>query len=198
MPEPILTVPNQLTILRMACAPLLVVLVLSREFVWALVVYVVAGLSDLLDGLIARFGHQRTTLGAFLDPIADKLLLSSAFIVLTWGGGLLVRIPAWLTVTTLFRDGIILASVTVINLTLGRRVFLPSMLGKLTTACQVVTAGVVLLLNALTDEFPPVLHLFRLTLALTVASAFHYVYLASAGRQPPPPPDVGRDVVEGR
>jgi cardiolipin synthase len=171
--------------LRMACAPLLVVLVLSSEFVWALVVYVVAGLSDLLDGLIARFGHQRTTLGAFLDPIADKLLLSSAFIVLTWGGGLLVRIPAWLTVTTLFRDGIIVTSVAVINLTLGRRVFFPSFLGKLTTACQIVTAGVVLLLNALTDEFPPVLHLFRFTLALTVASALHYVYLASAARPVP-------------
>lgn len=186
MSEPILTVPNQLTIMRMACAPLLVVLVLSREFVWALVVYVVAGLSDVLDGVIARFGHQRTTLGTVLDPIADKILLSSAFIALTWSSGLLVRIPAWLTVTTLSRDAIILVSVTVINLTLGRRVFFPSTLGKLTTGSQIVTAGVVLLLNAMTDEFPQVRYLFQLTLALTVLSAFHYVYLASAGRSSAP------------
>lgn len=183
MSEPILTVPNQITILRMAAAPLLVVLVLSREYLWALIVYVVAGLTDLLDGLIARFGHQRTTLGAFLDPIADKMLLSAAFVALTWGPRLHARIPAWLTVTTLSRDAIILVSVTVINLTLGRRVFFPSLLGKLTTVAQIITAGAVLLLNALSDDFPPVLHLFRLTLALTVASAFHYVYLASAGRQ---------------
>ena len=184
MSEPILTVANQLTILRMAAAPLLIVLVLSREYVWALVVYVVAGLSDLLDGLVARFGHQQTTLGAFLDPIADKVLLSSAFVALTWGSGLHARIPAWLTVTTLSRDAIILVSVTVINLTLGRRVFYPSLLGKLTTGSQIVTAGAVLLMNALTDDSPEVVQLFRLTLALTVASAFHYVYLASAGRPP--------------
>lgn len=188
MSEPILTVPNQITILRMAAAPLLVVLVLSREYVWALVVYVVAGLTDLLDGLIARFGHQRTTLGAFLDPIADKLLLSSAFLALTWGPGLHTRIPVWLTVTTLSRDAIILASVTVINLTLGRRVFYPSLLGKLTTAAQILTAGVVLLLNVLTDDFPPLLYLFGFTLALTVSSALHYVYVASAHRPPPGEP----------
>src|SRR5207244_12581081 len=103
--------------------------------------------------------------------------------------GLVVRIPSWLTVTTLSRDAIILLSVTVINLTLGRRVFYPSALGKLTTGSQILTAGVVLLLNALTDQFPPVIHLFRLTLALTVASAFHYVYLASAGRGSAPAPD---------
>jgi cardiolipin synthase len=182
MNEPILTVPNQLTILRMACAPLLVVLVLSREHVWALVVYVVACLTDMLDGFIARRGHQRTTLGAFLDPIADKVLLSSAFVCLTWGGGLDPRIPAWLTVTTLSRDAIIVIAVTVINLTLGRRVFLPSGLGKATTFSQILTAGVVLLLNAMNDDLAGLRYLFELTLALTVGSAFHYVYLASAAK----------------
>jgi cardiolipin synthase (CMP-forming) len=188
MSEPILTVPNQITILRMAAAPLLVVLVLQREYTWALTVYVVAGLTDVLDGLIARSGHQSTTLGAFLDPIADKILLSAAFVALTWGPELNTRIPAWLTVTTLSRDAIILTSVTVINLTLGRRVFYPSLLGKLTTVSQILTAGVVLLLNVLVDPFAPVRYLFGLTLGLTVASALHYVYLAS--RQPGLPEDV--------
>jgi cardiolipin synthase len=185
MSEPILTVPNQITVLRMAAAPLLVVLVLQREYLWALIVYVIAGLTDLLDGVIARSGHQSTTLGAFLDPIADKILLSSSFVALTWGPELHARIPAWLTVTTLSRDGIILASVTVINLTLGRRVFYPSPLGKLTTASQILTAGVVLLLNVLVDPYPSVRYLFGLTLLLTVVSALHYVYLASAGRPTP-------------
>jgi cardiolipin synthase len=179
MSTPILTVANQLTILRMALAPLLVVLVVYRDFTWALVVFVMAGVTDLLDGLIARLGHQKTTLGAMLDPMADKILLSSSFVALTWGAGLHVRIPMWLTVTTLSRDAIILVSVAIINLTIGRRVFHPSLLGKLSTVSQILTAGAVLLLNALSADFTPVQHLFHLTLVLTVASAFHYVYLAS-------------------
>jgi cardiolipin synthase len=113
--------------------------------------------------------------------MADKILLSSSFVALTWGAGLPTRIPMWLTVITLSRDAIILVSVAVINLTLGRRVFRPSFLGKLSTVSQILTAGVVLLLNALSADYAPVQYLFRLTLVLTVASAFHYVYLASQG-----------------
>lgn len=182
MTEPILTVANQLTILRMTLAPFLVVAVLSKEFTWALVIFVVAGVTDLLDGLIARLGHQKTTLGAMLDPVADKVLLCSAFVALTWAPGLVVRIPIWLAVIVLSRDAIVVVSVTVINLTLGRRVFYPSTLGKLSTASQLVTVGVVLLLNALGAQYAPATHLFSLTLLLAVASALHYVYLASAGR----------------
>lgn len=186
MSSPVLTVANQLTILRMALTPLVVVLVLSHELGLALAVFVVAGVTDLLDGMIARWGRQRTTLGAMLDPMADKLLLASSYVVLTWGGGLSTRIPQWLTVTTLSRDAIIFVSVVVINLTLGRRVFYPSAVGKLATLCQIVTAGVVLLLNALGSELSGLAHLFRLTLVVTVASALHYVYLASAraGQEP--------------
>jgi cardiolipin synthase len=166
----------------MTLAPFLVVTVLSRDFTWALVIFVVAGLTDVLDGLIARLGHQRTTLGAMMDPVADKVLLSSSFVALTWASGLHARIPVWLTVITLSRDAIIVVSVTVINLTLGRRVFYPSLLGKLSTASQITTAGVVLLLNALGSTLPEVIHLFRLTLVLTVASALQYVWLASVKR----------------
>jgi cardiolipin synthase len=181
--EPILTVANQLTILRMTLAPFLVVMVLSRDFTWALVIFVVAGVTDLLDGLIARLGHQKTTLGAMLDPVADKVLLASSFVALAWSPGLTVRIPAWLAVITLSRDAIIVVSVTVINLTLGRRVFYPSTLGKLSTVSQILTVGVVLLLNALGSDSPKTTPLFYLTLLLTVASALHYVYVASAGRR---------------
>jgi cardiolipin synthase len=183
---PVLTVANQLTILRMALTPLLVVLVLARRLELALAVFIVAGVTDLLDGLIARWGKQRTTLGAMLDPVADKLLLASSYVVLTWGPGLSTPIPQWLTVTTLARDAIIFVSVLVINLTLGRRVFFPSWLGKLATLCQILTAGLVLLANAFGLELWWLAQLFRVTLAITVASALHYVYLASAraGQEP--------------
>jgi cardiolipin synthase len=187
MSTPVFTIANQLTILRMALVPLLVILVLTRKLEWALVVFVVAGATDLLDGLIARLGHQQTTLGAMLDPVADKVLLSAAFVALTWGPGLVQPIPVWLTVVTLSRDAIILVSVTIVNLTLGRRVFYPSVLGKLCTGSQLLTVGVVLLLNNLDAPVPAVMYLFVLTLLLTVASAFHYVYMASvrgAGTEP--------------
>lgn len=179
MSTPVFTIANQLTILRMALAPLLVILVLVRQLQWALVVFVVAGVTDLLDGIIARVGRQQTTLGAMLDPVADKVLLSASFVALTWAAGLRQPIPLWLTVVTLSRDAIILVSVTIVNLTLGRRIFYPSLLGKLCTGSQLLTVGVVLLLNALGASFPAVRYLFAVTLLLTVVSAFHYVYVAS-------------------
>lgn len=179
MPEPVFTVANQLTILRMALAPFLVVMVLAHEHAWALVLFVIAGVTDLLDGLIARLGHQQTTLGAMLDPLADKLLISSSFVALTWASGLVARIPTWLTVITLSRDAIILVTVTIINLAMGRRLFYPSLLGKLATLAQLLTAGVVLLLNASDTTADGARYLFVATLVLTVASALHYVYLAS-------------------
>jgi cardiolipin synthase len=180
--EPILTVPNQLTILRMTLAPFLVVLVLQREFTWALVLFVVAGLTDLLDGFIARRGHQKTTLGTVMDPIADKILLIASFIVLTWSSGLTARIPAWLTVLSLSRDVLILLTAALINLTSGWRIFLPSVLGKLSTALQLLTVGVVLLLNALGAQWRWIDWLFRGVLVAILASALHYLYLASTGK----------------
>src|SRR5262249_31791743 len=153
MTIPILTLANQLTLLRMGLAPLLVVLVLSGQLRSALAVFVVAGVTDLRDGLIARLGHQQTTLGAMLDPVADKVLLMSSFVALTWSSHLSVVVPVWLTVTTLSRDAIIVVIVAVVNLTMGRRGVYPSILGKLSTASQLVTGGGGLLLHAL--AIPP-------------------------------------------
>ena len=180
MPEPIFTVANQLTLLRMALAPVLVVLVLFRSHTWALVTFVLAGVTDLLDGLVARRGHQQTTLGTMLDPVADKVLLASAYVALTWAPGLPCPIPVWLTVTVLSRDAIIVLTVVIVNLTLGRRVFHPSPLGKLSTGLQLATAGMALLGGALGECPPGTPWLFRTTLVITVVSAIHYVYLASA------------------
>jgi cardiolipin synthase len=187
MSAPILNAANQLTLLRMGLAPLLVVLVLQRRMGWALAVFVVAGLTDALDGLIARLGSQQTTLGAMLDPVADKVLMTASFIALTWADGLAATIPVWLTVVILSRDAIIIVSVAIVNLTVGRRVFYPSLLGKLTTVSQLVTVGLVLLANAADWGAALLRPLFAATLVLTVASALHYVYLASTrgpGRVP--------------
>jgi cardiolipin synthase len=184
MSQPIFTIANQLTLLRMALTPILVVLVVSHEPTWALVVFVVAGVTDLLDGFIARRGHQQTKLGAMLDPVADKLLLGSSYVALTWTNGLETRIPVWLTIIILGRDAIIVVSVAVVNLSLGHRVFYPSLLGKLSTASQIVSAGVVLVVNCVGETHRFVHHLFTLTAGITVASALHYVYMASVRSEP--------------
>jgi len=173
-----LTVANQLTLLRMGLVPVLVVLVLYREYGWALAVFIAAGLTDLLDGFFARRG-QSTKLGAMLDPVADKLLLGASYVVLTWGSGLVCALPVWLTVLVLSRDAIIVVSVVVVNLALEKRMFYPSLLGKLSTGAQVVTAGLVLLMNTLAMCPPLMRYVFVLTAALTVSSALHYVYAAS-------------------
>lgn len=182
MSTPLLTVANQLTLLRMALTPVLILLLLNGRFRAAFAVFVVAGITDALDGAIARFGNQRTSLGAMLDPVADKLLLSSSFLVLTWADRVGERIPVWLTVTTLSRDAIILVSVAVINLAVGRRVFLPSILGKLCTLLQVTTVGVVILANAIRIPADYLQPLYWITVFITAASALHYVYLASTHR----------------
>jgi cardiolipin synthase len=179
----VLTAANQLTLLRMGLVPVLVVLVLNGEHGWALAVFVAAGLTDLLDGYVAR-RYGVTTLGAMLDPVADKLLLGASYLVLTWSGGLFCPLPVWLTVLVLSRDAIIVVSVVVVNLAVERRVFYPSLLGKLSTAAQVVTAGLALLANTLAACPPALRYLCGLTAALTVASALDYVY-GSARREPP-------------
>ncbi len=182
MSEPVFTTANVLTLLRMGMVPFLIILVLQADYTAAFVVFVVAGVTDALDGIMARRQHQLTRLGAILDPLADKLLLATSFIALTWAGGLQVRIPQWLTVLTLSRDVLIVITALAIVIAVGRRVFQPSRFGKLTTALQVGAAGAVLLANALGQHLPGLGVLFVVTGALTVVSGCHYVWLAYTGR----------------
>jgi cardiolipin synthase len=179
MSEPIFTVANQLTMVRMALVPVFVLLVLSREFNWGLVVLVVAGLTDALDGWVARHTGQVTRLGQMLDPVADKLLTASAYVLLTWGGAASCPLPAWLTVTLLFRDGMLVVAVVIVNLTVGPRVFAPSWLGKATTALIITTACAALAANAVGDCPGALRWLYLATLGLLVASTLQYVYQAS-------------------
>src|SRR5436189_2728556 len=125
-----LTPANQVTLVRMLLIPAFVILVVYGHLGWALFVFVTAGITDGVDGLIARRAGQKTTLGAWLDPMADKLLLTSAFVVLTVPGTAIhYRIPLWLTVCVLSRDIVIVVTVAIVNLALGRRTFRPTVLG---------------------------------------------------------------------
>jgi cardiolipin synthase len=168
--------PNQLTVLRMAFVPILVLLIVYQYNGLALIVFVTAGLTDMLDGLIARKYGRKTHLGTFLDPLADKLLLVSAFTILSFSSlDLTVRVPLWLTITVISRDVLLVLSVLLINLTIGRRAFPPSILGKCTTVFQLGLVMVVLLSNHLRTELPGFEVLTYLTLALTVTSGIHYM-----------------------
>ena len=145
-----LTAANQLTILRMLIIPGFVILLLYGYRGWALVSFFVAGITDLLDGLIARRAGQKTTLGAWLDPMADKLLLVTMFVMLTLPGiGSSNRLPLWFTVLVISRDVAIVLTVAVVNLAVGPRTFRPSIYGKIATATFVCTGVVTLYFNYL-------------------------------------------------
>ena len=133
----IFNVPNQLTLLRLGFLPLF--LIIYDRYAWALTVLLIAGLTDGLDGLLARRLNQRTALGAYLDPIADKMLLSSSFLVLALKG----KIHWWVTVVVLARDAMLLTTAVVIILVAGYRRFPPSIYGKLTTLLQILLVFVV-------------------------------------------------------
>src|SRR5262245_24721916 len=141
----------------MLLIPAFVILVVYGERGWALVGFVTAGITDGLDGLIARWSGQKTSLGAWLDPMADKLLLVTTFIVLTWPGlGLANRLPIWLTVLIISRDVVIVLTVAIVNLAIGRRTFRPSVFGKIATATYILTAVVAMLFNYLGYASPVV------------------------------------------
>jgi cardiolipin synthase len=180
VPSPVLTIANQLTILRMALVPFLVLALVWRQYGLALILFVVAGATDFLDGLIARYGKQATALGAMLDPVADKLMLGATFVVLTWGSGLAVAIPMWLTVLALSRDVMMIVAVVVVNLTGERQIFFPSLPGKACTLAQVTTAGLVIVSNWLGRPLLGLDVVYAITVLLIVGSASHYVYLASS------------------
>jgi cardiolipin synthase len=142
MANRILTVPNQLTFLRLGFLPFFIIFVLYRRYSWALAILVLAALTDGMDGMLARTLHQKTALGAYLDPIADKLLLSSSFVALALEG----QIRWWLTILVLGRDVLILITAAVILATVGYQPFPPSIYGKVTTALEIGLVFVVLLI----------------------------------------------------
>jgi cardiolipin synthase len=174
---PVFTIANQLTLLRMLLIPAFVLLVVYGRFGWALIVFIVAGVTDALDGIIARMPGQQSELGAWLDPVADKLLLVTTFIVLTLPNiGLVNRIPIWLTIIVISRDIGIVLTVAVVNLAAGPRTFRPSQLGKAATAWFIVTCVVVMFYNWLGVQSRVVDVFVWSSLAITIASGVDYVW----------------------
>jgi cardiolipin synthase len=166
------TVPNQITLLRLGFLPFFLILISYEEYRWALAVLVVAGLSDGVDGLLARKLNQRSSLGAYLDPIADKLLLSSSFVILAFKS----KIAWWLTIIVLSRDILILVVAVVIILIFGYRPFPPSILGKGTTMFQIILVFAVVLSAAYPNL--PLAGITRIlgyiVAVLAIVSGFHY------------------------
>jgi cardiolipin synthase (CMP-forming) len=166
------TVPNQITLLRLGFLPFFLILISYERYGWALAVLILAGLSDGVDGLLARRLNQGTTLGAYLDPIADKLLISSSFVILAFER----QLHWWLTILVLSRDVMILIVAAVIILISGYRPLPPSIYGKLTTTVQIVLVFAVVLGAASgwgwLVSFNKVLA--YIVAGLTVFSGFHY------------------------
>jgi len=175
-----LTTANQLTLLRMLLIPAFVILVVYGYLGWALVVFATAGITDGLDGLIARRSGQKTSLGAWLDPMADKLLLVTTFVVLTLPGlGLSNRLPIWLTVLIISRDVVIVLTVAIVNLAIGPRTFRPSIFGKIATATYIVTAVVAMFFNYQRYHSVVVDLAVYASLAITLISSLHYIWHAA-------------------
>ena len=170
-----LNLPNFVTLIRIVAIPFFLVLLSSRLYLDALIVFIVGGLTDALDGFVARMTNQKTSLGAHLDPVADKLLLISSFIML----GLIEAIPPWVVVLVVSRDIIIMVGYGLIYFLVEERLVIrPSLIGKLSTVFQLVTVGVVLLFlhdSQLVITWLDDL-LIYITAAATVISGFQYLY----------------------
>jgi cardiolipin synthase len=187
--EKFFTLPNVLTLIRICLVPVFLLMVLEKKDFGALLVFFLAGLTDVLDGFTARLWHLKTKIGTLIDPIADKLLLSTAFIVLTFKDmDLPYMIPLWLTAVVVSRDLIMLTGGVVIYLMKGEKNFPPSIFGKISTVLQVGTVFLVLLANYVQvsswSRFPFLFSLtspsfisafFVITLLSTIVSGLHYI-----------------------
>lgn len=166
------TVPNQITFLRLGFLPLFLILILYQKYNWALLVLFISAATDALDGLLARSLDQKSALGAYLDPIADKLLLSSSFIVLAMEK----KIEWWLTILVISRDLLMLVVAAVILIIQGYRPFPPTLLGKATTFFEIA----VVFLTVYTAAFPDarveslLRYLAYVVSVLVIVSGFHY------------------------
>lgn len=182
----IITVPNFLTVFRMVLIPVFVSLLFYQKFVFALAVFVFAGITDGLDGLLARRFDQKSQLGTILDPIADKLMLVTAFVVLSMRSVFPQPVPShlpvpfWVTIAVISRDVFILVGAAAINIVTGFRGFRPSMLGKINTFVQIIAIGLVMFAASVpygTGYYLPTL--YATVFAFAVLSGAHYVFFVS-------------------
>lgn len=170
-----LNLPNFLTLIRIVAIPFFLVLLSSRLYLEALLVFIAGGVTDFLDGAVARITHQQTPLGAYLDPVADKLLVVSSYVML----GLIGGIPPWLVVLVVSRDIIILLGYGMIYFLVGERLEVqPTLISRLNTLLQLLTVGVVLFLLYKPGLLDPRLDdaMIYATAATTVISGLQYIY----------------------
>lgn len=167
------TAPNQLTLLRLIFIPFVIINVFDGNWRWALGLLIVAGVSDGLDGTLARVLNQQTMLGQYLDPIADKLLLSSLFLVLSF----VRKIPWKYTIIVFSRDLIIVSTCMVLYATVGMRDFRPSIFGKTSTFCQIATVFFVVLAQVMDQPWVVMVERAFLyaTFVFSTISGIHYV-----------------------
>ena len=182
-----INLPNLLTILRILLTPLFVIVLLRDLFGLALLIFTIAGISDGLDGFIARYFNQRTSLGAYLDPIADKLLLVSAFVSLA----ILKIVPSWVTVIVISRDVLIVMGIAIFTITEKSYKIKPSIISKITTAAQITTIILALVHVNLAGYSMLMGTLFWVTAGLTTVSGLHYIYfgmniLQNGSKKPEP------------
>jgi len=182
MSSRIATIPNLLTFLRMGLIPVFASLIFYGYDKWALLVFVVAGVSDGIDGFLARRFNQQSELGTIIDPIADKLLMTTAFILLTFPNVLPqmrhLPVPFWVTATVIGRDVLIVTVALAITIITGFRGFRPSWLGKLSTLVQVLAVVLILVASISgTSFFLPTV--YTTVTALAVFSGVHYVFQVS-------------------
>jgi cardiolipin synthase len=186
MSSRIITVPNLLTVFRMVLIPVFASLLFYQRFVLALVIFIVAGLTDGLDGLLARRFDQKSQLGTILDPIADKLMMITSFVVLSMRSVFPppvpshLPIPFWVTIAVISRDVFILVGAASINIVTGFRGFRPSLLGKINTTVQIVAIGVIMFAASVpygTGYYLPTIYATVFTFA--VLSGAHYVFFVS-------------------
>lgn len=167
-----LTLANRLTILRILMTLVITILLLYRQIGAALALFLLAGITDGLDGLVARVWKQQTTLGMVLDPVADKLLLSSTVVTLT----ILKELPQWFTIIVVSRDVLIIGGSFVLYMFLGKIGMAPSWCGKSTTGFQLITVLCAMLDNFFPELKHAILPLAVVTLAFTITSGLDYIY----------------------
>jgi cardiolipin synthase len=171
----ILTLPNLLSVFRILLVPVFLWSLLNRKSFEALLLFFLAGLTDVLDGWTARIWHQRTKIGTILDPAGDKLLMATSYVVLSISSLATPNfIPIWLTVVVFARDLLIVTGAFIAYLSWKQKIFMPSLLGKISTICQVGTVFLVLLLNFYRVAPWYMRGVYYLTLLATLASGVHY------------------------
>ena len=186
MSSRIVTVPNALTVFRMVLIPVFVSLLFYQRFILALGVFVLAGVTDGLDGLLARRFDQRSQLGTILDPIADKLMLVTSFVVLSMRSVFPqplpthLPVPFWVTVAVISRDVFILVGAAAINIVTGFRGFRPSWLGKINTTVQITAIAAIIFAASVpqgSGYYLPTI--YTIVFAFAVLSGAHYIFFVS-------------------